>query len=73
MRTKEEKLAATKRLNIEVDPNQEDFEVTNEVFEKVVEPTLIQPTFVMNIPKELCPLAKISQDDNSTIDVFDLE
>lgn len=71
-RTKEEKLAATKKLNIEVDPNQEDFEVTNEVFEKVIEPTLIQPTFVMNIPKELCPLAKISQDDDTTIDVFEL-
>ena len=71
-RSKAEKLAATQRLNIEVDPNQEDFEVTNEVFEKVVEPTLIQPTFVLNIPKELCPLAKISQEDPTTIDVFEL-
>jgi len=71
-RTKAEKLAATQRLNIEVDPNQEDFEVTNEVFEKVIEPTLIQPTFVLNIPRELCPLAKISQDDATTIDVFEL-
>lgn len=71
-RSKEEKLEAIKKLNIEVDPNQEDFEVTNEVFEKIIEPTLIQPTFVMNIPKELCPLAKISSADPDTIDVFEL-
>lgn len=71
-RSKEEKLAAGERMGIQIDPSLEDYEVTNDVFEKAVEPKLIQPTFVMNIPKELCPLAKISQEDPDTIDVFEL-
>lgn len=71
-RTKEEKLAKCSQLGIYVDPKLEDFEVTNNVFEKVVEPKLIQPTFVTHIPKDLCPLAKINQEDPSVIDVFEL-
>ena len=69
---KEEKLSKTKEMGIDVDPELEDFEVTNDVFEKVIEHTLVQPTFVTHIPKELCPLAKITQSDPSTIDVFEL-
>ena len=66
------KLEKTKELGIEVDPELEDFEITNDVFEKIIEHTLIQPTFVTHIPKELCPLAKITEGDESTIDVFEL-
>ena len=69
---KSAKLEKAKDLKIDVDPELEDFEVTNDIFEKVIEHTLIQPTFVTHIPKELCPLAKITEDDNSTIDVFEL-
>ena len=69
---KSEKLQKTKEMGIEVDPELEDFEVTNDVFEKVIEHTLVQPTFVTHIPRELCPLAKITQDDPTTIDVFEL-
>ena len=69
---KQEKLVKTKEMGIEVDPELEDFEVTNDVFEKVIEHTLVQPTFVTHIPRELCPLAKITQGDPSTIDVFEL-
>ena len=50
----------------------EDFEVTNSVFEKVIEHTLIRQTFVTHIPRELCPLAKVTEDDESTIGVFEL-
>ncbi|MCB1106287.1 MAG: lysine--tRNA ligase, partial [Cephaloticoccus sp.] len=59
-------------LGLKIDPNWEDYEVTNEIFGKLIEPTLIQPTFVTHLPKELCPLAKLTQDDPSTIDVFEL-
>ena len=50
----------------------EDFEVTQAVFEKLIEPTLIDPTFVTHAPKELIPLAKLSPDDPSTVEVFEL-
>ena len=69
---KDEKLEKTKAMGIDVDPALEDFEITNDVFEKVIEHTLIQPTFVTHIPRELCPLAKITPEDPSTIDVFEL-
>jgi len=49
----------------------EDFEVTGAVFEKLIEPTLIQPTFVTHLPKELVPLAKLTPDDPSTVEVFE--
>lgn len=71
-RSKEEKLAACEKLGIEVNPELEDFEVTNDVFEKRIEPTLIQPTFVTHIPRELCPLAKLNREDPSVLDVFEL-
>lgn len=70
--SREDKLSKCKELKIEVNPELEDFEITNNVFEKLIEPTLIQPTFVTALPKELCPLAKINVDDSSIIDVFEL-
>ncbi|NBQ57131.1 MAG: lysine--tRNA ligase [Opitutaceae bacterium] len=71
-RSKTEKIAGAEKLGLHVDPKWEEFEITNEIFSKKIEPTLIQPTFVMKLPKELCPLAKISLDDPTTIDVFEL-
>jgi lysyl-tRNA synthetase class 2 len=49
----------------------EDFEVTGAVFEKLIEPTLINPTFVTHLPKELVPLAKLTPDDPATVEVFE--
>ena len=71
-RSKEQKLARCAEMKIEVNPEMHDFEITHDVFEKRVEPTLIQPTFVTHIPKELCPLAKIHPEDPNVLDVFEL-
>jgi lysyl-tRNA synthetase class 2 len=71
-RGKGEHVAAAEKLGLKVEAAWEDFEVTNEIFSKRIEPALIQPTFVLNLPKELCPLAKINRDDPSTLDVFEL-
>jgi len=49
----------------------EDFEVTGAIFEKLIEPTLIQPTFVTHLPRELVPLAKLSPEDPTTVEVFE--
>jgi len=59
------------QLGAEIGKEYEDFEVTGAVFEKLIEPTLIQPTFVTHLPKELVPLAKLSPDDSSTVEVFE--
>jgi lysyl-tRNA synthetase class 2 len=71
-RSKAEHVAAAEKLGLRVESGWEDFEVTNEVFSKRIEPGLIQPTFVLNLPKELCPLAKINREDPTTLDVFEL-
>jgi lysyl-tRNA synthetase class 2 len=58
-------------LGAEIGKEYEDFEVTGAVFEKLIEPTLIQPVFVTHLPKELVPLAKLSPDDPTTVEVFE--
>jgi len=58
-------------LGAEIAKEYEDFEVTQAVFEKLIEPTLIHPTFVTHAPKELIPLAKLSPEDPSTVEVFE--
>jgi lysyl-tRNA synthetase class 2 len=58
-------------LGAEITKDYEDFEVTQAVFEKLIEPTLINPTFVTHAPKELIPLAKVSPDDPTTVEVFE--
>lgn len=58
-------------LGAEIGKEYEDFEVTGAVFEKLIEPTLINPTFVTHLPKELVPLAKLTPDDPTTVEVFE--
>jgi lysyl-tRNA synthetase, class II len=71
-RSKAEKIAKAEALGLSINPGWEEFEITNEIFSKKIEPTLIQPTFVTHLPKELCPLAKINIEDPTVIDVFEL-
>jgi lysyl-tRNA synthetase class 2 len=59
-------------LGLEISPAMEDFEVTNQVFEKLVEAKSINPLFVTHLPKELVPLAKQNVEDPSVVDVFEL-
>ncbi|MGH7973149.1 MAG: amino acid--tRNA ligase-related protein, partial [Limisphaerales bacterium] len=59
------------KLGAEIGKEYEDFEVTQAVFEKLIEPTLLNPVFVTHAPKELIPLAKVSLEDPSTVEVFE--
>jgi len=59
------------KLGAEIGKEYEDFEVTQGLFEKLIEPTLINPTFVTHAPKQLIPLAKLSPEDPSTVEVFE--
>ena len=43
-----------------------------DVFETIVEPTLVQPTFVTDFPIELSPLAKKKRSDPALVDRFEL-
>jgi lysyl-tRNA synthetase class 2 len=59
------------KLGAELAKEYEDFEVTQAVFEKLIEPTLLNPTFVTHAPKELIPLAKLAPEDPTTVEVFE--
>src|SRR5438874_7571789 len=63
---------AAGKLEVEISPQLADFEVTQHVFEKLIEEQTIDPLFVTHCPKELVPLAKQNAEDNSLVDVFEL-
>ncbi len=44
----------------------------NELFEILVEPTLIQPTFVTDYPTDISPLSKRCDDDSTLVERFEL-
>ena len=48
------------------------WEIINKVFEHIVEPKLIQPTFIVDYPAELCPLSKTKPDDPEISERFEL-
>ncbi len=64
--------ARARELGCETDPAWSDTELTQEVFEKLIERTLVNPTFVTRLPAELVPLARRCPDDPSKVDVFEL-
>ena len=63
---------ATKDLKLEILPQLADFEVTQHVFEKLVEEKTFDPLFVTHCPKELVPLAKQNAADPGLVDVYEL-
>ena len=63
---------AMNEFKLEILPQLADFEVTQHVFEKLVEEKTVDPLFVTHCPKELVPLAKQNAADNSLVDVFEL-
>jgi lysyl-tRNA synthetase class 2 len=59
-------------LGLDISHCVEDYEVTQHVFEKLVEEKTVDPCFVTHCPKELIPLAKTNPDDPNALDVFEL-
>jgi len=54
-----------------IDPTWGHLMITREVYDKLVEKTLRQPTFVTRIPRQFVPLAKVCDDDPELVDVFE--
>ena len=59
-------------LGVEISPAMEDYEVTQQIFEKLIEEKTFDPLFVTHVPKELVPLARQNVDDPSVVDVYEL-
>ena len=71
-RTPQQRRAWCLENHIDVTHCQEDFEVTQHLFEKLVEEKTMNPLFVTHCPKELVPLAKQNTVNSSVVDVYEL-
>jgi len=63
--------AEMKRLEIEFDPKRDRGRLIDDLLSTFVEPKLIQPTFLIDYPIEMSPLAKTKPDDSSTVERFE--
>ncbi len=69
----DEQVKVVQGLGLHADNKMSEVELANEIHEKIIEPGLIQPTFVTRLPEQLVPLAKKCDDDQTLVDVFELE
>jgi len=68
----EQRRERCRELGLDVSQCVADFEVTQHVFEKLVEEKTMDPLYVTHCPKELVPLAKQNPEDPSVVDVYEL-
>jgi lysyl-tRNA synthetase, class II len=61
-----------RRLGIDVAPVWGAGKIATEIFERLNEASLIQPTFVYDFPTEVSPLSKQRADDPDTVERFEL-
>ena len=71
-KTLEEAVAKAEELEVFIEQGMDFKQVTHEIYDKTIEGTLIQPTFITRLPKELVPLANHCSDDPELVDVFEL-
>lgn len=68
---KAKELAKARDVNLELDGVDTELMLTHEIYDKIIEKGLRQPTFVTRLPHEFVPLAKACPDDPSLVDVFE--
>ena len=70
--TNAERTTIAREMGCHIEEGADELAISQEVYEKHIEPTLIQPTFVCRLPKELVPLAKRCTEDPELVDVYEL-
>ena len=68
----EEMFELLKKNNVKVNKQMSKGKLLDKAFSHFVEPKLIQPTFIINYPLSLSPLAKKSTNDANLVDRFEL-
>ena len=63
----DELIVLCKKLKIKLEPKPTLGRIYDVLMRELVEPNLIEPTFVLNYPKIISPLAKISREGNKNI------
>ncbi len=64
-------LAVCAERGLEVDRRASAGRLLDELFKELVEPELTQPTFVLDYPREISPLAKVHRDDSRLVERFE--
>ncbi|MBA2602475.1 MAG: lysine--tRNA ligase [Acidobacteria bacterium] len=72
LRRQESVLGIAQRLGIDVRPGWGAGKITTEIFERLNEHRLIEPTFVYDFPTEVSPLSKGKPGDPDTVERFEL-
>ncbi|MEF3254832.1 MAG: lysine--tRNA ligase [Deferribacterales bacterium] len=72
LKTYESAKSKASSLNLKIDDSWGRGKIVLEIFEQFVEDKLIQPTFIINYPKEVSPLAKSKKDNPETTERFEL-
>jgi lysyl-tRNA synthetase class 2 len=63
--------AAAENLKLVIEPEMGYGKIIDEIFGELVEPKLIQPTFIMDYPLEMSPLAKKHRDNLKLVERFE--
>ncbi len=63
--------ATADKLHIELSPEMGSGKIIDEIFGELVEPKLIQPTFIMDYPLEMSPLAKKHRENPRIVERFE--
>lgn len=71
--TPEQRRARCGELGVEVSPDLSDLDVTQQIFEKLVEEKIYNPCFVTHVAKDLVPLAKLNRENPNVVDVYELD
>jgi len=68
----EQMLAHAQSRNVATKPGWDAGEIVLEIYEKLIEHTLIQPTYVYDYPRSVRPLARASRSDSRLAEAWDL-
>ena len=72
MRDRDTAASIARELHIEIEHGYGAGKIATEIFERLCEDRLIQPTFVYDFPTEVSPLSKQKPDDLDTVERFEL-
>ena len=72
LRSRETAAAVAGRVGVAVAPSMGAGKIAAEIFERLCEDDLVQPTFVHDFPTEVSPLSKQKPDDPDTVERFEL-
>ena len=72
LRGREAAAALARKLHIDVQPSWGAGKIATQMFERLNEHDLVQPTFVYDFPTEVSPLSKQKPDDLETVERFEL-